>query len=215
MASRPACGLYLVTPPGLASGAVALDDFAGLLARTLDAAPVEALLLRTGGGEGPRPDDALEAEIERLLPLAHDRGVPLVVEERADLAARLGCDGVHTAGDRRAVAALRRALGADAIVGAAAGASRHAAIEAGEAGADYVSFGFFDPEPQPPEAELLTWWQEMMELPAVAMGGITLENAVALAEAGADFLALRNAVWNDPQGAAKALKAFARALGRL
>lgn len=215
MAGRPLCGLYLVTPPGLAGGSLSAEVFAEQLSRVLDAGPVEALLVRTAGAEGHRDDAALVALIDRLLPLVHERGVPLVLEERADLAATRGCDGVHLAADRAGVAAVRRALGADAIVGAAAGASRHDAIEAAEGGADYVTFGFFDPEPQPPDPDMLGWWQEMMELPSVAMGGITLDNAVALAEAGADFLALRNALWNHPQGPARALKAFAKALGRL
>ncbi len=206
------CGLYLVTPTGLANGALPLEDFAPLLESALDAGAVEALLLRTAGFEGERPDTALAREIERLLPLAHARGVPLVLEERADLAAQLGCDGVHLAARRTGIVAVRKALGPDAIVGAAAGGSRHDAMEAADAGADYVTFGFFDPEPQPPDPELLEWWQEVMQAPAVAMGGITLENAAALAAAGADFLALRNAVWSHPQGPAKAIKAFAKAL---
>jgi thiamine-phosphate pyrophosphorylase len=207
------CGLYLVSPVGLANGVLALDRFCGLLAEALDSGPVEAFLLRTGGGEGRLDDAMLERQIETLLAPLHQRGVPLVLEQRVDLVARLGCDGVHLPASRRQVAAVRQTLGAAAILGAAAGGSRHAAMEAAEAGADYVTFGLFDPEPRPPEEALLTWWQELMELPVVAMGGITLENARRLAEAGADFLALRNAVWNHEQGPAAALDAF-RALLR-
>ena len=210
--SRPACGLYLVTPVGLARGDIGLADFGRACGAVLDAVPVDALLLRIGGVEGSVADDAVKAQIALLLPLAHQRGVPLVVEGRADLAASEGCDGVHLPADRRAIQAVRRALGEDAIVGAAAGQSRHAGMEAGEAGADYVAFGLFDPAPEPPAEELLEWWQEMMELPCVALGGVTLQNAAALAAAGADFLALRNAVWNHPQGPAKAAKLFWQAL---
>jgi thiamine-phosphate pyrophosphorylase len=207
------CGIYLVSPVGLANGALALGRFADLLAQALHSGPVEAFLLRTGGGEG-RPEEAmLKQQIEALLEPLHQRGVPLLLEERADLATSLGCDGVHLRADRRRVAAVRQALGETAIVGASAGSSRHAAMEAAEAGADYVTFGLFDPEPRPPDEALLGWWQELMELPAVAMGGITLENARRLAEAGADFLALRNAVWNHDEGPGAALDAF-RALLR-
>lgn len=210
--SRPACGLYLVTPVGLARGDIDAAQFARACASVLDAVAIAALLLRIGGVEGSLADDQVKAQIALLLPLAHGRGVPLVLEGRADLAASEGCDGVHLAAEARGVAAVRRALGADAIVGAAAGQSRHLAMEAGEAGADYVAFGLFDPAPEPPDEELLEWWQEMMELPCVALGGVTLENAGALAAAGADFLALRNAVWNHPQGPAKAAKLFWKAL---
>ena len=202
------CGLYLVSPIGLANGALAVDVFARQLADALDSGPVEAFLLRTCGGEGKADDSLLLRQIETLLPIARQRFLPFVLEERADLAMREGCDGVHLWADRKRVAAVRRALGEAPIVGAAAGASRHAAMEAADAGADYVTFGLFDPEPQPPDEDLLGWWQELMEPPAVAMGGITLENARRLAEAGADFLALRNAVWNHEQGPAAALKAF-------
>jgi len=206
------CGLYLVSPIGLANGALAVEAFAPRLGEALDSGPVEAFLLRTAGGEGRADDALLLRQIETLLPLARARSVPFVVEERADLVLRLGCDGVHLWADRKRVAAVRRALGEAAIVGAAAGGSRHAAMEAAEAGADYVTFGLFDPEPQPPDEELLGWWQELMELPVVAMGGITLENARGLAEAGADFLALRNAVWNHAAGPAPALDAFRKLL---
>jgi thiamine-phosphate pyrophosphorylase len=207
------CGIYLVSPIGLANGALGVEDFAGPLAQALDSGPVEAFLLRTSGSEGRADDALLLRQIESLLPVARQRGVPFVLEERADLAMRLGCDGVHLWADRQRVAAVRRALGEAPILGAAAGASRHAAMEAADAGADYVTFGLFDPEPQPPDEDLLGWWQELMEPPAVAMGGITLDNARRMAEAGADFVALRNAVWNHEQGPAAALKAF-RALLR-
>jgi thiamine-phosphate pyrophosphorylase len=201
-----------VTPVGLARGDLDAALFARACAAVLDAVAIDALLLRIGGVEGSLADDRVKAQIALLLPLAHAHGVPLVLEGRVDLAASEGCDGVHLAADARGVAAVRRALGADAIVGAAAGQSRHVAMEAGEAGADYVAFGLFDPAPEPPAEELLEWWQEMMELPCVALGGVTLENAGALAAAGADFLALRNAVWNHPQGPAKAARLFWKAL---
>lgn len=207
-----ACSFYLVTPIALATGQIPLQDFAEIVRPALAGPRVEALLLRSGGSEGNLGDQDLSRQIETLLPLAHGAGVPLVLEERADLVQSEGCDGVHVTADKARVAAVRRALGEDAIVGAACGDSRHLAMEAGEAGADYVSFGAFDPEPQAPDPELLSWWQEMMEPPCVAMGGITLQNAPALASAGADFLALRNAVWNHERGPLAAIKTLAKAI---
>ncbi len=206
------CSFYLVTPIGLATGQVPLDRFAEMLRKALDGPRVEALLLRTAGAEASPDDATLCRQIERLLPLAHDANVPVVLEERADLAQSQGCDGVHMTGSKARISAVRKALGDDAILGVGCGASRHDAMEAGEAGADYVSFGSFDPEPLPPDPELLTWWQELMEPPCVAMGGITIENAAAYADAGADFLALRHAVWTHERGPLAALKAFAKVL---
>ncbi len=210
--SLEGCRFYLVTPIALATGQLPLLQFQEQLTRALAGPRVEALLLRTGGLEAASDDGGLARQIDALLPLAHAAGVPLVVEERADLVQKHGCDGIHVSGDKRKVAAVRRALGDEAIVGAAVGTSRHDAMEAGEAGADYVGFGSFDPEPQPPPADLLTWWQEMMEPPCVALGGITLANAPDLARAGADFLALRNAVWNHEKGPLAALTALSKAI---
>lgn len=207
------CSFYLVTPIGLQTGALAPVRFAPMLREALSGPRVEALLLRSGGREAAADEDRLRRQIDVLLPIAHEAGLPLVLEERADLAQRHGCDGVHlSGGDKARVAAVRRALGESAILGASAGDSRHLAMEVGEAGADYVSFGSFDPEPQPPPLEVISWWQEMMELPCVAMGGISLENAAELAGAGADFLALRHAVWNHERGPLQALRAFAAAI---
>jgi len=206
------CSFYLVTPIALATGQRPLEAFCSDLKAAVSGPRVEAVLLRTAGGEAVAEESVLGRQIDALLPIAHAAGVPLVLEERADLVQKHGCDGVHLRADKRRIAAVRQALGEHAVVGAAVGSSRHLAMEAGEAGADYVSFGAFDPEPQAPELEILSWWQEMMELPCVAMGGIALENAAELAEAGADFLALRNAVWNHPKGPLAAVRAFAAAI---
>ncbi|MEO1190465.1 MAG: thiamine phosphate synthase [Pseudomonadota bacterium] len=209
-----ACSFYLVTPIALATGQLPLERFLLQLREALSGPHVEALLLRTAGGEAKPQEETLKQQIAGCLKLTQAIGIPLVVEGRADLVQALGCDGVHLSGDKRQVAAVRQALGPSAIVGAGAWDSRHSAMEAGEAGADYIAFGSFDPEPQSPDAELLTWWQELMELPCVAMGGISLENATTLAEAGADFLALRNAVWNHPKGPLAAIEAFAEAVDK-
>ena len=199
------CSFYLVSPIGLATGALSLNDAASLLCDAIEAPGVAAFLLKSGGSEATPADAGLIAQIERLRPLLHAAGIPLLLEERADLVQSHGCDGVHVEGQKRRVAAVRRALGEDAIVGAGAAASRHQAMEAGEAGANYIAFGNCDPEPQPPNPELLSWWQEVIELPCVAM-----DNALEMAEAGADFLALRQAVWNHEGGPRAALQAFAQ-----
>jgi len=204
------CSFYLVSPIGLATGALSLNDAASLLRDAIEAPGVEAFLLKSGDSEATPADTGLIAQIERLRPLLHAAGIPLLLEERADLVQSHGCDGVHVEGQKRRVAAVRQALGEDAIVGAGAAASRHRAMEAGEAGADYIAFGNCGPEPQPPDPELLSWWQEVMEPPCVAMGGIALDNALKMAEAGADFLALRQAVWNHERGPRAALQAFAQ-----
>ena len=111
----------------------------------------------------------------------------------------------------------RRLLGPDAQIGVTCHASRHLAMEAGEAGADYVAFGAFFPTTTKTvehhaKPEILSWWQGLFELPCVAIGGITPDNAAPLIEAGADFLAVSGAVWNHPEGPATAVRAFAALL---
>jgi thiamine-phosphate pyrophosphorylase len=195
--------LYLVTPPILT-----LEPFAATLAALLDAVEVACvrLALATAAEEEVlRAADALRA-------VCHARDVPLVIAEHVRLAARLGLDGVHLGDGPRRVRAAREALGANAIVGAFAGASRHDGMTAAEIGADYVSFGpvgltsLGDGSRAP--FDLFDWWAEMIETPVVAEGAIGLERAVELA-AVADFLALGDEIWSDPEGPEAALAAFA------
>ena len=159
------------------------------LEAALAAADIACVLLLDGGLDA----DALRAAIEVLGPLAQAREVAVLLEDRAELAAATGCDGVHLS-DPEAVAAARGRLGAAAIVGvgvgvgAAGGDPRHDAITAAERGADYVAFGAPGPEPGPADAELLGWWQEIMALPCVAFGAATPEDVARLATAGADFV---------------------------
>ena len=125
----------------------------------------------------------------------------------------LKADGVHLGqgdGDPREA---RRLLGPDAQIGVTCHDSRHLAMDAGEAGADYVAFGAFFPTTTKavehhPEPEILTWWQGLFELPCVAIGGITTANAKILVDAGADFLAVSGGVWGHPEGPAAAVRAF-------
>jgi thiamine-phosphate pyrophosphorylase len=125
----------------------------------------------------------------------------------------MGADGVHIGQEDTTCAEARKIMGRDSIVGVTCHASRHLAMEAGDAGADYVAFGAFfptttkDPKAEA-EPEILTWWSDLFEIPCVAIGGITTGNADILVEAGADFLAVSSGVWDYPGGPEAAVRAF-------
>jgi len=158
-------------------------------------------------------DDEVRRATQVLMPIVHDAGAAFILNDRPDLAAALGADGVHIGQEDASFAEARAAMGPDRIVGVTCHDSRHLAIEAAEASADYVAFGAFFPtqtkEPKSrAEIELLTWWSDLMVVPCVAIGGITIKNAKLLVEAGADFLAVSAGVWDHPQGPAAAVKAF-------
>jgi thiamine-phosphate pyrophosphorylase len=208
MAER--CRLYLITPPEVSD----ISIFARLLDKTLAAGDVASLQIRLKDREGrPAPDDHIRALGDRIVGASQDRGVAVLINDRPDLARALQADGVHIGQGDAPYARAREIVGPDAIVGVTCHASRHLALEAGEMGADYVAFGAFYPTQTKDvaaqaEPELLTWWQEMIELPCVAIGGITLANARPLVEAGADFLAVSSGVWNHPEGPAAAVAGF-------
>jgi thiamine-phosphate pyrophosphorylase len=129
----------------------------------------------------------------------------------------MGCDGVHVGQEDASYAEARAALGPDRIVGVTCHSSRHLAIEAADAGADYVAFGAFFPTTTKlatggADPEILRWWSDIMTVPVVAIGGITVQNCGPLVEAGADFLSVISAVWNAPEGPAAAVKAFNQAI---
>jgi thiamine-phosphate pyrophosphorylase len=197
------CRLYLLTPPVLP------DGFDATFARVLGAGDVACVQLRL---KGASDDDVLRAA-ERLMPIAQAADAAFLINDRPDLAARIGADGVHVGQTDAPYAEARRILGPDRIIGVTCHASRHLAMEAGEAGADYVAFGAFYPsttkEPaHQADVELLTWWADLMEVPCVAIGGITAENAEPLVRAGADFLAVAAGVWAHPDGPEAAVRAF-------
>ena len=202
------CQLYLITPPALDPPA-----FRDSLAAALDAGPVAAVQLRLKGWG----DDALLRAVDLLRPVAQGRGAAFLLNDRPDLAVRSGCDGAHVGQEDMAAAEARRVLG-DLTLGVTCHASRDLAMTAGEQGADYVAFGAFYPSttkapPAMAEPEVLTWWSELMELPCVAIGGITAANAPALVAAGADFIAVSAAVWSHPNGPAAGVQAFGAVLG--
>lgn len=205
MASRPPCRLYLISPPVIS----AIDAFAETLAAALKAGDVASFQLRLKG----RPDAELLSVGKRLVSLVQDAGVAFIVNDRPDLARQLNADGVHVGQGDTPVKQARDIVGDDAIVGATCHDSRHLAMEAAERGADYVAFGAFFPTltkdtTARPALDLLTWWQEVMEIPCVAIGGITVENAEPLVRAGADFLAVSSGVWGHPEGPQKAVAQF-------
>lgn len=202
---RLPCRLYLISPLEVGGG------FPERLARALDAGPVAAFQFRVKGldqHEAARLAEPLQA-------ICAAREVAFIVNDSIALARRLGADGVHLGQEDGTVAEARDALGREAQIGVTCHASRHLAMEAGEAGADYVAFGAFFPSATKQvrhraEPDILTWWQTLFELPCVAIGGIAPDNCAALAEAGADFVAASGAVWNHDE--AQAVRAFAEAL---
>jgi thiamine-phosphate pyrophosphorylase len=198
------CRLYLITPPKLEPKA-----FGEVLKRTLDAGDVASLQLRLK----ETMDDDIRRAVEILMPTVQTRNVAFILNDRPDLAREMRCDGVHVGQEDASYAEARAAVGQGAIVGITCHDSRHLAMEAAEAGADYVAFGAFFPtttkEPKArAEIETLRWWADMMVVPVVAIGGITVENAAPLVEAGADFLAVASGVWDHPAGPENAVKAF-------
>ncbi len=208
-----ACRLYLITPP-----AVELAAFTSALREALTGGDIACVQLRLK----ETPDAEVLRVGRALKPIVQDAGAAFIVNDRPDLAATLGADGVHVGQDDASYAAARRMLGADHIVGVTCHNSRHLAMEAAEAGADYVAFGAFYPTgtKQPKhwaEPDLLEIWSEIAETPCVAIGGITTENAAPLVAAGADFLAVSAGVWAHREGPRAAVAAFnavfARAAG--
>ena len=158
-------------------------------------------------------DDAVRCAAETLRPVVQDGGAALVLNDRPDLAAETGCDGVHVGQSDAPYAEARRTVGDDSIVGVTCHDSRHLAMVAADAGADYVAFGAFYPTdtkdpPSRADPEILEWWSEMMTVPCVAIGGITVDTARPLIEAGADFLAVSAGIWDYADGPAAAVRAF-------
>lgn len=205
--ARGACQLYLISPLEVGG------DFPDRLTAALDGGPVAAFQFRV------KDIDQHEAArlAEPLQRLCADRDVAFIVNDDMALAKRIGADGVHLGqedGDPREARAL---LGPAAQIGVTCHDSRHLAMEAGEAGADYVAFGAFYPTTTKetrhrPDPSLLSWWATLFEIPSVAIGGITPVNAPPLVAAGADFLAVCGAVWKGEGGPGAAVAAFAQVL---
>ena len=200
------CQLYLISPLDVAG------EFPRRLERALEAGPVAAFQFRVKG-----VDQHEAARLaEPLLAICREREVAFIVNDSIALAKRLKADGVHLGQHDGSVREAREELGREAQIGVTCHASRHLAMEAGEAGADYVAFGAFFPSATKASEHradpgLLTWWQELMEIPCVAIGGVTPENCAPLVQAGADFLAVSHAVWGGDEAAA--VRAFHDIIG--
>jgi thiamine-phosphate pyrophosphorylase len=202
------CALYLISPQDVGGA------FPDRLLAALDGGPVAAFQLRVKGVD----QHELARLADPLQRLCAEHDVAFIVNDDMGLAKRIGADGVHLGqkdGDPREARAL---LGADAQIGVTCHDSRHLAMDAGEAGADYVAFGaFYDTTTKPsefrPEPSILSWWSTLFTIPCVAIGGITPANARPLVDAGADFVAVCQAVWGAPDPAA-AVAAFVPVLAR-
>jgi thiamine-phosphate pyrophosphorylase len=195
------CRLYLISPPKLSAA-----NFLGPLKEALRGGDVASFQLRLKHVS----DDDIRRAVDTLRPVVQANGTAFILNDRPDLAAELGCDGVHIGQEDASYAAARAAL-PGGIVGVTCHDSRHLAMEAAEAGADYVAFGAFFPtqtkEPKTQAApELLSWWSEMMVVPCVAIGGITVTNARELVDAGPDFLAVSAGVWEHAGGPQQAVR---------
>ena len=206
---REPCQLYLVSPERID------DGFPDRLEAALVGGAVAAFQLRLKGLD----DHAVARLAEPLQAICAARDVAFIVNDSMTLARRIGADGVHLGqgdGDPRAARIL---LGPAAQIGVTCHDSRHLAMEAGEAGVDYVAFGAFFPTitketHHRPDPSILGWWSTLFEIPCVAIGGITPDNGRALVDAGADFLAVCSVVWSHPQGPAAAVEAFQPILAR-
>ena len=201
---RPRCQLYLISPPAIDA------TFEDALKSALSDSSIAAFQLRLKGLD----DDAIAHAAGPLQRICADHETAFIINDSMTLAKRLGADGVHLGqsdGDPREARAL---LGRDAQIGVTCHNDRHLAMEAGEAGADYVAFGAFYPT-QTKEVQytadpaILSWWITLFGTPCVAIGGITPGNAKPLIDAGADFIAVSAAVWNDPEGAQAAVQKLA------
>lgn len=209
-----ACRLYLITPPRIDD----LNAFAGDLETALSAGDVACVQLRLKSPDGVSAgDDELLFATELLAPIARKHGAAFLINDRPDLALQAGADGVHIGQSDVPYKEARALLGDNATVGVTCHNSRHLAMIAGEAGADYVAFGaFFSTETKEATAKadpaLLEWWAYATTVPCVAIGGISPENCGALVRAGADFIAASSSVWSSPDGPEAAVKAFEAAI---
>mgnify|MGYP000161706631 CR=1 FL=1 len=201
------CQIYLLTPP-------VIDDvpaFCELLESTLKAAPVACLQIRLKTLE----NSALIQAGKAITAVCHAHNVEVILNDHPDLVADIGADGAHIGQEDMDYFSSREVLGGDAIIGVTCHNSKELAFAAAKAGADYVAFGaFFDtPTKTPPnggkmiraDLEILSWWHEAVEIPSVAIGGITVENAQGPIAAGADFIAVSSGVWAHPDGPAAAV----------
>ncbi len=195
------CQIYLITPPHIDD----VSAFAITLEQVLKAAPVASLQIRLKGVAR----DVIVKTTKTLMPLAHAHGTAVIINDDPDIALETGADGVHLGqADLRNIIDIKSAqemLNPGAIIGVTCHNSKDLAFKAGSGGAHYVAFGSFfasktKPDANPADLELLSWWHDIMEIPSVAIGGITVDNAKTVIAAGADFIAVSAGVWDYPDG---------------
>jgi thiamine-phosphate pyrophosphorylase len=206
--TRPRQRFYLFTPP--------LDDpapFTGEIEAALAAADVAAVLLRLAESD----ERTLIGHVKAAAKLVQRRDVALLIDGRAEIAARAGADGAHLTGIETFVTALAL-LKPDRIAGAGGLRSRHDAMQAAETGADYVMFGEPDRRgrrsPFEETQERLEWWAELVEIPCIGYAA-SLDEVGTVARTGADFIALGDWIWTHPRGAAASAAAAAEHLAAL
>ncbi len=201
------CQIYLLTPPVIDD----IDAFCTRLKSTLSGGHVAVVQIRLKDLD----DSALIQAAKSISHICQAAGVSVVLNDRPDLAVKIGADGAHIGQDDMDYFSSRDVLGGDAILGVTCHNSKELAFAAANAGADYVAFGaFFETSTKTPKSraklEILSWWQEAVEIPSVAIGGITVDNAAQVIEAGADFIAVCAGVWDYKDGPEAALKQLSK-----
>ena len=212
MSSQPneTCQIYLITPPQIDD----LKAFCAQLDKALSAAPVACLQIRLKDmNGGPMENSAIIQAARAIVPICHEHETLVLMNDNPNLAKEVGADGVHIGQNDMDYFSSRELLGGDAIIGITCHNSKELAFKAASSGADYVAFGaFFETQTKAAkyraELEILEWWQEAVEIPSVAIGGITVDNAQQVISAGADFIAVSSGVWSHPEGPASAISQF-------
>ncbi len=197
--------IYLISPPRIDD----IDAFLNQLDEVIAAGVISVFQLRL--------KDIENREIvlmgKKIVPKLQEAGIAVIINDNPRIAKDLHADGVHLGQEDGDFNEARKLLGKDAIIGVTCHNSKHLGMEAAEAGADYVAFGAFYPTQTKEvihhaEIEILEWWQDIMEIPCVAIGGINIDNALPIINAGADFIAISSGVWNYEGGIKAALKKF-------
>ncbi len=206
--------LYLISPPRFE-----LSDFRKELELAFKGGeiPVFQLRMKSESKEGaltePADNNEIKKAVRELKGLCNDNNCLFILNDEVSLAAELNCDGVHVGVDDMSVVDARKIMGEGKFIGASCYASVDKAFTAGEQGTDYVAFGvFYDTQTKAAKGrakpELIEFWSKYTVLPSVAIGGIKINNAKPIIDAGADFIAVVTGVWDHEKGADSAVKEF-------